>query len=287
MKSKTEISSLIRSHSRQFKRPDGSFYNGMLLSEAQNIAKTNKTSLFEIEQEALRENILPERYSRNQKTLSCANQLKLLQSHIAIVGLGGLGGAVTEVLARIGMGKITLIDGDVFDESNLNRQLLSTVSNLGKAKAAEAERRVVLINPVVQTNAVEKYFTAENGSRLLKDVDIAIDCLDTITDRFILEKSCKDMGIPFVSAAIGGTSGQATVVYPEDDGLKTIYGSAGKQQRGVEASQGTLPFTALYMAAVECAEVINLLVLEEKSTLKNKLFIADVGDHSTETFQLK
>lgn len=285
MTNKPEVTTLISNLSCQRTRPDGSTYSALLLSDALSIAKTAKTSLFEIEKEALQADILPERYSRNQKTLNCAAQLKLLESHIAIVGQGGLGGAVTEIMARIGIGKITLIDGDVFDESNLNRQLLCCVSNLGKAKVKEADKRVKQINPATQTCAVEEYFSAENSSRLLVNVDLAIDCLDTITDRFVLEQACKDTGIPLVSAAIGGTSGQATVVYPEDDGLRTIYSSSGKRERGVEASIGTLPFTALYMAAVECAEVTTML-LEKRSTLKNKLFIAEVTDHTTETFHL-
>lgn len=286
MTNKAEVTSLISKFSRQLSRPDGSTYSALLLSEAQYIAQKVKTTLFEIEQEALIAGVLPERYSRNQKTLNCADQLKLLQSHIAIVGLGGLGGTVTEIMTRIGVGQITLIDGDIFDESNLNRQLLSSVSNLGKAKAKEAVKRVEQINPATQTYAVVEYFSAENSSRLLSNIDLAIDCLDTITDRFVLEQGCKDMHIPLVSAALGGTSGQATVVYPEDEGFKNIYNFSTSRKRGIEASIGTLPFTALYMAAVECAEVTTML-LKEKSTLKNKLFIAEVADHSTETFQLK
>ena len=85
---------------------------------------------------ALQHGVIPEVYARNQKRLSSEDQIKLLQSHVAVIGLGGLGGTVTEILARIGIGTLTLVDGDRFDDSNLNRQLLSSTEVLGKQKAA-------------------------------------------------------------------------------------------------------------------------------------------------------
>ena len=210
---------------------------------------------------ALQQGIVPEVYARNQKRLSSEDQIKLLQSHVAVIGLGGLGGTVTEILARIGIGSLTLVDGDSFDDSNLNRQLLSSTEVLGEQKAAVAAKRVKAVNPAVETQAVSSFLTAENAPQLLNGADIAVDCLDSITDRFTLEAACRKMAITMVSAAIGGTSGQLTVIYPEDQGLSRIYGPPERaSHRGVEKTLGTLPFAAITLAAMECAEVVAMAV---------------------------
>ena len=273
---------LLRSSSIRKKRPDGSPYNSLSVEKVIYLAGKTDKSLKDIELAALENDIIPERYCRNQTSISNEGQKRLLQSHVAIIGLGGLGGTVTEILARIGTGRMTLIDGDIFDDSNLNRQLLSTVDHLGTSKASAAARRVGEINPAVETIPHNTFFTAENGKNLLDGVDLAIDCLDTISDRFTLENICRELNIPMVSAAIGGSCGQATVIFPEDPGLKLIYGDPDKKtERGVEATLGTLPFAAVYMAAVECAEAVTLL-LGRKPELRKKLFLADTREHTSE-----
>lgn len=280
------ISDLLRNYSQKRQRPDGSLYSSLLFVDTCQISKKTGQSLQAIECAALLEGIVPERYCRNQQFLSNKDQLQLLRSHVAIIGLGGLGGTVTEILARIGVGKLTLVDGDCFDESNLNRQLLCTPLNLGKPKAEAAMTRVQEINPATEVQAFAEYFKKENGQALLLGAQLAIDCLDTIEDRFILEENCKKAAIPLVSAAIAGASGQATVIFPEDSGLQGIYNRSGKtEQRGIEASVGTLPFAAAYLATVECAAATTIL-LGQPSELRNRLFMAEVGDHTTELFDL-
>lgn len=283
----TKISSLLRENSAHQQRPDGSAYRSLSWAGEETIAKASGLSLLEIECRALEEDIVPERYSRNQKSFSSADQLHLLRSHVAIIGLGGLGGAVTEILARTGVGKLTLVDGDCFDESNLNRQLLSSPDNIGKGKAATAAIRVAKINPAIESIVVEDFFTGANSLDILSGVQLVTDCLDTITDRLVLEKSCSDAGIPLVSAAIGGSSGQAVTVLPGDFFLHGIYGG-GKTipQRGIEATLGTLAFAAVYMAAVECAEVVTILLGKEPE-LRNRLFLADVREHTSELIDLR
>lgn len=280
------LDELLQTRRQQRLRPDNSAYDALLFSDEKEIARQTGLSLNQIECAALEAGILPERYSRNQKSLSNDDQLRLLRSHVAVIGLGGLGGTVTEILARIGVGHLTLVDGDCFDDSNLNRQLLSSTTLLGQSKALAAKNRVAAINPAVEVQPVEQFFSADNSQELLTGATLAVDCLDTISDRFVLEDSCRQEGIPLISAAIGGCSGQATLVYPEGPGLKRIYGQPGKApSRGVEASMGTLPFAAVYMAAVECAEAVTVL-LGKPAELRNRLFFADVSDHTTELFSL-
>lgn len=280
------LSELIRSRAQQRARPDGSPYAGLSLADARTLAGQTGFSLAEVEGAALKDEVLPERYSRNQKSLSCSDQLKLLHSHVAIIGLGGLGGTVVEILARLGVGQLTVVDGDVFDESNLNRQLLSSPSRIGEKKALAARARIEEINPAVTVRAVEAFFTTDNGSEILTGINLAVDCLDTIPARFILEQECRRASIPMVSAAIAGASGQATAVFPDDPGLELLYGPPEKVRlKGIEASSGTLPFAAVYMAAVECAEITTIL-LGRQSGLRHRLLLAEISDHSSELVDL-
>ncbi len=281
-----QLAELLHLSAKTRLRPDNSSYVSLLLAEALAISERTGFSLWQVEAAAMASGILPERYSRNQKILSCADQLLLLNSHVAIIGLGGLGGAVTEILARLGVGHLTLVDGDVFDESNLNRQLLSSPARLGEKKAKVAAWRVQEVNPAVVVREVDEFFTAASSAGILHGIHLAVDCLDTIPARFLLENACRRAEIPMVSAAIAGASGQATTVFPSDPGLTRIYGAAEKvRQKGVEASLGTLPFAAMYMAAVECAEAATLL-LGRSSELRNKLLLADLRDYSSEMVML-
>lgn len=267
-------------------RPDGSIYLSLSFRNQRILAETLGLGHKSVQLAALQQEIVPEVYARNQKRLSSEDQIKLLQSQVAVIGLGGLGGTVTEILARIGIGSLTLVDGDHFDDSNLNRQLLSSTEVLGEQKAAVAEERVRAVNPAVETRAVSAFLTAENAPQLLSGADTAVDCLDSITARFTLESACRKMGIIMVSAAIGGTSGQLTVTYPEDQGLSRVYGPPEKAvHRGVEKTMGTLPFAAITLAAMECAEVVTMAV-GNQAGLRNKLLITDLIDHSLEIVDL-
>ena len=254
-----DISTKLHEVSTEKKRPDGSAYRSLSYAQQAELAQSGELSQRRIQLLALEQGIVPKCYARNQKRLSSADQIKLLQTRVAIVGLGGLGGTVTEILARIGIGQLRLIDGDRFDESNLNRQLLSSIELLGRPKAEAAVRRVQAINPAVEAEPVVEFMVNDNAVQCLTGTAIAVDCLDSIVSRFVLERACHQLKIPLVSAAIAGTSGQATVIYPEDPGLSAIYGDPEKAaDKGVEKSLGTLCFAAVALAAMECAEVVAL-----------------------------
>ena len=281
-----EIISKVAEAAVEAQRPDGSSYLSLSFADQRDLAERYGPDHKTIQLVALEQEIVPEVYARNQKRLSSADQIKLLKSHVAIIGLGGLGGTVTEILARVGIGTLTLVDGDTFDDSNLNRQLLSSTELLGTPKTQAAEARVNAVNPAVVTRPFSAYLSAENGADLLGDAHIAVDCLDSITDRFTLETACRQMSIIMVSAAIGGTSGQLTVTYPEDGGLSRVYGPPEKAVRkGVESTLGTLPFAAIALAAMECAEVV-AIAAGNPSELRNRLLITDLIDHTLEIVDL-
>ncbi len=271
--------------SRSF--PDGKPYQGVSTRAIENTAKLHfgndgrSAEIF-----ALTHHGIPERYARNMHTFSSQDQVVLLNACVCVVGLGGLGGAVTEILARLGIGALTLIDGDVFEESNLNRQILSTLRWMGVSKAKTAGNRIQEINPSVQIRIHEVFLDALNGVQLLEGATVVVDCLDNLKDRFVLEKAAKAAHIPLVSAAIAGTYGQITTIFPEDSGLSLIYGpEESVPTQGAEASLGTLPYTALLMASLECSEVAKIL-LKRGSLLRNRLLIMNLMDNEMESFPL-
>ncbi|MGL1930618.1 MAG: HesA/MoeB/ThiF family protein [Desulfotalea sp.] len=275
----------IKEIARTCTRPDGSEYESIFHTDELEISKIFNVTIGDIYKLALQNEIVPERYARNQTGMSCKDQLRLHESTVVIIGLGGLGGAVLEMLVRVGVGCIVLVDGDIFEDSNLNRQVLCTTETLGFKKVMVASKRVAEINPSVQCKCYDTFFTAENSNDILSGADLAIDCLDNIPDRFILQDSCEQIGIPMVSAAMAGTFGQATTVFPGDKGLRSIYGEKPKLKKGYEAKVGTLSFTANYMAAVECADIVSIL-LTKKSKLRNHLYMAEIGEAETRKLPL-
>jgi molybdopterin/thiamine biosynthesis adenylyltransferase len=209
--------------------------------------------------------------------------------HLAegVVGLGGLGGTVAEVLARMGVGRLTLVDGDRFEESNLNRQLLSTVDGLGQLKSEAAQARVGRINPSVDVNALTEFVTADNAGAVLEGCNVVVDCLDNLRTRFVVEDACRRIGCPLVSAAVAGASGHVTTIFPEDTGLRLIYGEPGQLPlKGAETALGTLPHAVVFLATLECAEVVKI-ILKKGSLLRHKLLVADLMDGIVEVMNLR
>lgn len=278
----TSMFNLLNKYSEKRIRPDGREYHSLLLESEKEIAGRTKKTHREVQIAALENGIIPERYCRNQDSLNNQEQIQLLNSHVTVVGQGGLGGTVTEILARVGIGSLTLVDADIFEESNLNRQLLSTIESLGCSKAEAGKNRVKSINPAIEVKAETTFLNNENGIDILTGCDLVVDCLDSIPSRFDLEEVCQALHIPLVSAAIGGVAGQATVIFPGDEGLKRIYGPPRtSSQKGVETRLGTLPYTATLMAAVECAEVVEI-ICRNTSSLKNSILLADIAEKRME-----
>ena len=226
----------------------------------------------QVEQTALTLNILPARYQRNRKTLTTLHQRKLFQSKVAVIGCGGLGGYIIEELARLGVGTIKAIDPDVFEEHNLNRQILCTVSDLGKAKAKVAQKRVKAVNPAITIIPIVKPFSRENGIALFKGMDVAVDALDSVPTRIELAECCETLKIPMVHGTIGGWYGQVTTQLPGDGTVQMIYGNY-RETQGVEQMLGNLSFTPAVVASLEVAEVCKLLLGLGTPLQKRMLFI--------------
>jgi molybdopterin/thiamine biosynthesis adenylyltransferase len=240
----------------------------------------------EVELAALRLDVVPARYLRNVGTVGVEGQLKLLQSTAAVVGLGGLGGYVVEALARMGVGRLTLIDGDVFDAHNLNRQLLSREGNLGRRKAQEACRRVQAVNGAVEAVCVTETLTEQNLPELLNGTDVVVDALDSLSVRLILQDGAAELGIPMVHGSIGGFLGQVMTVLPGDRGLHALYGDGSDlPEHGVEWEMGTPAATPMAVAAWEAQEVVKILT-DQGELLRERLLVLDMVSGTAQTLKL-
>jgi len=216
-------------------------------------------TLAQVEEIALEGGILPARYQRNREAISVSDQLTLFRSSVVVIGCGGLGGYVVEELARLGVGRIVVIDPDVFEEHNLNRQLFSSPANLGQAKVQAAVARIAEVNPAVTLTPLQTAFSPENGADLLAGCRVVVDALDSIQVRLELAEVCNRMEIPLVHGAIAGWYGHVTTQFPGDDTLQTIY-RAWKAGKGIEQTLGNPSFTPAVVASLEVAEVCKLLI---------------------------
>jgi len=228
-----------------------------------------------------------DRYDRNFNTLSKEEQIILGKSKVVIIGLGGLGGGVCEMLARTGIGQLTLIDGDIFEPSNLNRQLLSQEDYIGIPKAEAAMKRVHAINSDVIVRHVIAYLDETNLYDYIKDADVAMDCLDSIDTRFKLQDAANKASIPIVSGAIAGVAGQVTTIFPGDMGYDLIYGKKSRERsKGVETKTGNISYCALFVAALQSSECIKVL-LNRGDILQNKLLIAELWSNVFDIVELR
>ena len=265
--------------------PDQTPYIGISVRQVSDIAARYGVIGRHIEIAALENNIIPERYVRNMKLFSINDQIALLKSRVSVIGLGGLGGAVSEMLARIGVGILNLIDGDCFEDHNLNRQRFSREDRIGLSKAKSAAQSLQAINSSIEIRGTDMFLNDNNADAIEKS-DVIADCLDSLKTRFILETAAKAAKIPLVSAAIAGESGHVTTIFPEDAGLKLIYGEPEElDNKGAEASLGCLPYIVNLMASLECSEIVKI-ILHRGTLLRNKLLIADLKDNTIDIVQL-
>lgn len=140
------------------------------------------------------------RNARTALLLSGVQLGKLKAAHVMIFGLGGVGSYVAEALGRMGMGKLTIVDRDRFEASNINRQLGALTSTIGESKAEVTKRRLLDINPDAVVTAVEQFHLPETPVAIGADVDLVIDAVDTVAAKLLIIETCVQKGIPVISS---------------------------------------------------------------------------------------
>lgn len=232
------------------------------------LQKKYQISLRKIEQISLELGITPLRYKRNQTTISPSSQLKLLNSHVAIIGCGGLGGHIAEILTRIGIGELSLFDFDIFEEHNLNRQNFSNIESLGREKATVVKEEIEKINPALHVNTFLEKFNPKKDFALIKNVDIVVDALDNPQTKLDLAQICKENSLDFVHGAIAGMNGQFSTCST----LENLYRDGSI---GIEKSIGNPSFSVTFAASIQSAEVVKTL-LNLGENLEGKILITNL-----------
>lgn len=246
------------------------------LAATNELARIFNLPGWKIEAHALKLDIIPTRYLRNMDQIAATAQAKLLESSVAQVGLGGLGGTLFETFLRTGIGRIRAADGDHFEESNLNRQALATPDTLGMPKAAAATQQAKNLNPSVEVDCRNEFLTEATLPDFLSDCDIVIDALGGLKDRHTLQQAAARAGLPMVTGALAGWTGYVSVVMPGRPGPADFMG----QNNAAEETLGCPAPAVNFVASLMATEAIKILV----NTPKKHDFML-VIDLNTLTFQ--
>lgn len=238
-----------------------------------------KTDLSQAEQARYsRQIILPE--------ITQQGQLKLTQSHAVIFGLGGLGSPVSMYLAAAGIGKLTLVDFDEVDDSNLQRQIVHNEKTVGQAKVESAKQHLQQLNSLIEIQTYQEKPSEEEVKQLIADADVVLECTDNFASRFSLNRACVELKKPLVSGAAIRWEGQlATYDYRREDSpcYQCLYKSDSGQELTCQNSGIAAPVVGMLgtMQAVEAMKVILGL-----PTLAGKLLIVDAITMQFRTLQL-
>lgn len=144
---------------------------------------------------------MADQFSRTRLQFGPQGIERLLRSHVAVFGIGGVGGHCTEALARSGVGALDLIDNDTVSLTNLNRQIIALHSTLGRPKVEVMKERILDINPDCRVETFQTFYLPENADDFdLTRYDYVIDCVDTVTAKLELAQRCHNLGVPCISS---------------------------------------------------------------------------------------
>ena len=161
--------------------------------------------------------------NRQKEILNKKEQLKLKNSEITVIGCGGIGGAVIEMLIRMGVDHLKIVDKDKFDVSNINRQLMSSMDRVGQSKTEVTKEIINSINPFVEVKTFNTELNEENVEDIIGNSAVVVDALDNLKARIITSRSALKKRIPFVHGAIHGTMGQVTTFTSETPNYEELF----------------------------------------------------------------
>ncbi|MEM3730888.1 MAG: HesA/MoeB/ThiF family protein [Candidatus Bathyarchaeia archaeon] len=219
-------------------------------------------------------------YSRQivLKELGRKGQEKLAKSKVAVVGLGGLGTASSLYLTLAGVGYIRLIDQDTVELHNLHRQVLYSPDDLHYPKVEASAKRLEKINPLVKVEPIPENINSQNVEKLLGEVDCVVDGLDNMRTRYLINRACVKLGIPYVFGAAIGIEGNLSVFNPpKTPCLECVFPNIEDSQLLTCDVRGVLGTTPGIIGTMQAMETIKLLA-GIGSTLSGKLLICDFND---------
>jgi len=230
------------------------------------------------------------RYSRHLliPEVGLRGQEKLKASSALIIGTGGLGSPVALYLAAAGVGRIGLVDYDVVDASNLQRQVIHSTSAVGQLKVESAKRRLLDLNPLIQVDAYNEPFTSSNAIKIAKDYDVLIDCTDNFPTRYLTNDLCVFLGKPNVYGSIYRFDGQASVFFAKEGPCYRCLFPEPPPPGLVPscAEGGVLGVLSATIGSVQATEALKIL-LGIGSPLVGKLLLYNALDMSFDFVTLK
>ena len=196
-----------------------------------------------------------QRYSRNILLIGNQGQTKLLKSKVLICGCGGLGSTVIMNLAGSGVGTIGLIDDDVVEVSNLNRQFIH--KNIGEDKVTSAKKRILEYNPEITVNTYKIRLDQNNYQSIVKDYDIIIDCFDSYKSKILLNDIAVETGKTLIHGGVTEYFGQVTVIKPSTPCLRCIFPDI---DLGKEVPKGILSPVVSTVASIQSMEAVKQIL---------------------------
>jgi adenylyltransferase/sulfurtransferase len=227
-------------------------------------------------------------YSRQviMKELGSKGQRKLAKAKVAVVGAGGLGTVSSLYLALAGVGYLRLIDQDTVETRNLHRQILYNINDLHYPKAEAAAKQLKKLNPLLKAEPIPENVNSGNVEKLLAGVDCVVDGLDNMLTRYLINRACVKMGVPYVFGAAIGIEGNVSVFSPpETPCLECIMPNLPDSELQTCSTRGVLGVTAGIVGTMQAMETIKVLT-GMGSPLKGKLVVCDFNDMSFATIDI-
>ncbi|MFC1803206.1 ThiF family adenylyltransferase [Thermoproteota archaeon] len=214
-------------------------------------------------------------------------QRKLKKSTVTLVGVGGLGSPIAMQLASMGVGCLRLIDYDVVEISNLQRQHLFGVDQIGLPKVEAATHRVSKLNPFIEIQPIPMAVTPMNASDLIKGSDVVIGALDAMSPRYSINRACLDHEIPFIHGGALEYNGNISTIIPGKTAcLECFHGGVKDEDLPTCATVGVHPSVLSITSSIMSSETVRILT-EQTPLLTDKLMFIDLQNLSFETITLK
>jgi len=213
------------------------------------------------------------RYSRQIMIpqIGAEGQEKLARSSVLVVGAGGLGSPALTCLALAGVGRLCLVDSDTVAESNLNRQFLHNSSDIGRPKAESAKEKLSLLNNEIEIIANAEHLTSQNAEKLFTGYDIVLGAVDSFETRFVINKACISLNIPYIDGGVNDFSGCVLFSFPpRTPCLNCIYPETTANANNV----GVIGTVTSVIGAIE-ANIALLRLLGLPNPIDNKLLLYD------------
>jgi adenylyltransferase/sulfurtransferase len=202
------------------------------------------------------------------------------------MGLGGLGSVSSLQLTGMGVGHLRILDRDVVDITNLQRQLLYDVNSLGYPKVEVAAKKLQTLNPEVEVEAIATSINEANAGDYVKDMDIVVDAFDRFSSRFAVNKACVKLKIPYVFGGAIETYGNTTTIVPgKTPCLECLFHNADDSITPTCERVGVMPPIINIIASIQVSETLRL-ILKEEPILANKILYCDLSSMSFDIFNI-